>query len=287
MNANCLSKNKKPSGFTLIELLVVIGIIAVLAAMLLPALAKAKAKAQQSACLQNLKQLGLAWVMYYDDNTDKLADNAKFNGPQRVDNWTGPSWVLGNMNPAQNATDPTNPVPIMHGELFLYAKNVSVYWCPADITPDTRVTPPNTVRVRSYSMNSYMNSDNEMWNSHNGGNVGVYFINRKQTDIRHPFPVSAMVFTEEVQWSIDDGQFANVPTGPSNVAPYSKWYNFPAVLHRGSNFDFADGHAEFRKWVDSFTLSMQTQPATTQPFQDTSDLQDLQWVQNAMATATK
>ena len=284
MNTNNLPKNKKSRGFTLIELLVVIGIIAILAAMLLPALARAKAKAQQSACLQNLKQMGLAWVMYYDDNADKLAMNYKNNNQ----NWAGPNWVLGDMNPSVHPTDMTNTAMIMQGTLFQYTKNVQVYSCPADIGPDARMTPANTTRVRSYSMNSYMNSDNEMYSSHGGGNAGVYKINYKATDIRNPMPVNAMVFTEEVPWSIDDGQFAEVPSGLPNHTQYTQWWNLPAMNHRGSNFDFADGHAEFRKWTESFTLSMQNKPATGAPYQDTSGTyEDLLWIQNAMATATK
>ncbi len=274
-----LNKNKRRSGFTLIELLVVIGIIAVLAAMLLPALAKAKAKAQQAACETNLKELGIAWVMYYDDNTDKLAQDNKGD--------VAGNWVRGNMNPAQAATDMTNAFLITQGTMFPYSKNVQVYWCPADVGPDTRVTPPNTTRVRSYSMQSYMNSDNEMYSSHGGGNAGVYVMNKKSTDVRHPMPVDAMVFTEEVPWSIDDGQFADVPSGLPNYTPYNQWWNVPAMNHKGSNFAFADGHAEFRKWQDSSTLAFQTQPSGAAPFPVTDDPSDLRWVQDHMATATK
>ena len=121
---------------------------------------------------------------------------------------------------------------------------------------------------------SYMNSDNEMYSSHGGGNAGVYVMNKKSTDVRHPMPVDAMVFTEEVPWSIDDGQFADIPSGLPNYTPYNQWWNVPAMNHKGSNFAFADGHAEFRKWQDSSTLAFQTQPSGAAPFPVTDDPSD-------------
>jgi prepilin-type N-terminal cleavage/methylation domain-containing protein/prepilin-type processing-associated H-X9-DG protein len=284
MKTTYLPKNKRHSGFTLVELLVVIAIIAVLAAMLLPALARAKAKALQTNCLNNLKQFATAWVVYSDDNNDRLAQDNKGDAAG--------NWVQGYMNPSQGAayvTDCTNSARIMAGTLFPYMKNVASYACPADILPDTRVNPPNFNRLRSYSMNSYMNSDNEMYTSHGGGSPGFYAINFKQTDIRHPMPVSAIVFCEEVQWSIDDGQFADIPSGLPSNPEVDKWYNIPAMNHRGSNFSFADGHAEFRKWVDGSTLSLANTPSPiTFPINDNSlDHADLRWVQNGMATALK
>ena len=279
-----MPKNQNRFGFTLIELLVVIGIIAVLAAMLLPASARTKTKAMQATCMENEKQLGYAFIMYAGDNADKLALNYKNN------NSFGSNWVKGNMNPSQQGfnMDYTNTALLQAGSLYPYVNNVSVYHCPADVLPDTRVIPPNTTRVRTYSMNSYMNSDNEMYSSHGGGPAGVYVINFKTTDIRHPMPTQAIVFVEEVQWSIDDGNFANVPSGLPNYGPYNQWWNVPAMNHKGSNFAFADDHVEYRKWVDDSTLALQNQPATGAPYPDTStDHADLRWVQDGMATPIK
>jgi prepilin-type processing-associated H-X9-DG protein len=160
------------------------------------------------------------------------------------------------------------------------------YHCPADILPDARVTPANTIRVRTYSMSSYMNSDNEMWSSH-GPNTSPnpYTINKKSSDIKHPAAVGAIVFTEEVQWSIDDGQFADVPSGLPAAAAYNSWWNIPQMNHRGSDFSFADGHVEYRKWVDGSTLSLANYTGTGGPYTDNStDHSDLRWVQNGMAT---
>ena len=284
MNTNYLPNDKNLSGFTLIELLVVIGIIAMLAALLLPASARTKTKAMQATCMENEKQLGYAFIMYADSNNDKLVQNNKGD--------VAGNWVRGNMGPVQGPsyfTDCTNTALLQAGSLYPYVNNVSAYHCPADVLPDTRAIPPNTTRVRSYSINCYMNSDNNMWITHGPGPPGVYVMNYKQTDIRHPMPAQAIVFVEEVQWSIDDGHFANVPSGLPNYTEYDRWYNIPAMNHGGSNFAFADGHVEFRKWVDSSTLALTTAPNPIAfPITDNSlDHADLRYVQNGMATAVK
>jgi prepilin-type N-terminal cleavage/methylation domain-containing protein/prepilin-type processing-associated H-X9-DG protein len=269
-------KTKRQAGFTLIELLVVIAIIAILAALLLPVLAKAKSKAQQTACLNNLKQLQLAFVMYCDDNTDKLPNNGKRTA---ISSPTYPNWCNGDMSVP---TEATNIALIQVGQLYSYNKSVGIYHCPADVLPDNRSTPAITTRVRTYSINSYMNSTpaDDIYSSHAGGTAGIYHVNVKSGDIRHPSPSQAMVFVEEAQFGIDDGMFGFSPSGLPGAAPVNIWYNIPAMVHRGSNFAFADNHVEFRRWRDSSTLNI---PNIT--YNDPGpSYSDLRWVQDITAT---
>jgi prepilin-type N-terminal cleavage/methylation domain-containing protein/prepilin-type processing-associated H-X9-DG protein len=270
----------RPSAFTLIELLVVIAIIAILAAMLLPALAKAKSKALQTACLSNQKQLQLAWGMYCDDNSNRLPDNGKRGATPGtgISDPTVPNWCNGDMD---WAVETTNTALIQVGEIYNYIKSISVYHCPADNLPDYRFTPANSTRVRSYSISCYMNSPGDIYNQHNppAGPAGLYTVNRKASDIKHPNPSSAIVFLEEAQFSIDDGQFGFSPSGLPAQAPVDIWLNIPAMNHRGSNFAFADNHVEFRKWIDGTTLSI-----TANSYNDTGPKRDLRWVQDRIAT---
>src|ERR1039457_17999 len=132
------------NAFTLTELLLVIAIIAILAALLMPALATAKSKGKQTACLNNLRQLVLSFQMYSADNDGKLAPNTPLAEPGVN------CWVLGDM---KVSTDSTNTAIIRQGKLFPYANQLDLYRCPTD--PSRANAEP---RVRSYSMNSWVGS---------------------------------------------------------------------------------------------------------------------------------
>jgi len=230
--------------FTLIELLVVIAIIAILAAMLLPALTRAKAKAQQTACLNNYRQLQFCWQMYCDENQDGLpANEALLPTGARASLTTGASsWLLGN---AWTDTSLTN---IQQGALFGYNRSVNIYKCPADTSTvrDLGQIP----RTRSVSMSMYMNVRPDPADSD--------FLKcwHKLTQIQKPGPAKALVFIDEHEKSIQQSAFGiNAPDrwwlfGTSQWT----WISFPATRHNnGCTLTFADGHAEAWRWREPNT----------------------------------
>lgn len=234
--------NMKASGFTLIELLVVIAIIAILAAILLPVLDKAKQKAIESSCLNNHKQLVMAWSIYKNDNNGYLAiDDPVINGTLGATGLV--SWVYGDMT---NPSQATNASLIQQGLLYPSINNVSTFHCPADNVPQTgegEAVP----HIRSYSMQPQLAP---YYDGTNWGDSGPYPPMYTENDIRETSPSSTIVFLDESPVTINDGYFSVPVTG-------TPWLtDLPAYWHNnGDNFSFADGHAEHWHWVDARTSS--------------------------------
>ena len=223
--------------FTLIELLVVIAIIAILAALLLPALSASKAKSQQTACANNLKQFGLCTMMYADDNAAKFADNPMltFSNSATVGN---NCWVPGSMTIQMQAT---NTLYLQQGEIFTYAAQTALYHCPADLSQAGGVA-----RVRSYSMNGWIGS-RYMNTSENEPGYRTY-VKESETAVMGASSLWSMM--DENEGTIDDGFFL---VTMDNSLPFA---SFPGTRHRhGYNLNFVDGHVEYYALRDPNTRS--------------------------------
>jgi prepilin-type N-terminal cleavage/methylation domain-containing protein/prepilin-type processing-associated H-X9-DG protein len=251
VSSHHITTHKRAQAFTLIELLVVISIIATLAGLLLPALSKAKSKARQTACLNNLRQLSICWLMYAQDH-EYLPQSYYFDQNASINT---NAWVRGSMDdhPAYGQVDAgildsTNLNTISRGKLFPYNQSTALYHCPAD-----RSATMGVPRVRSYSINGWM-----------GGRPlagqDQYRVFQKETDIINPSPSSAFVFIDEHEKSINDGWFAMDMTGSYG------FLDAPATRH-GQRYplSFADGHAESWKVNDMRTLNWNSLPIPNNP----------------------
>jgi prepilin-type N-terminal cleavage/methylation domain-containing protein/prepilin-type processing-associated H-X9-DG protein len=256
--------SRQKGGFTLVELLVVIAIIAILAAMLLPVLAKAKIRAQGISCLSNMKQLQLASILYAGDNNDLFPGNLALSAGGFIPTGTPgilPSWVGNNMGFNLNGSTDSPPGcstnaaylgvsgdtvlgGTLTGSIGRYAKAPGVYKCPADKSIDTFHNAP---RVRSSSANLYCGAD---YRQYTGGTYGYntsYKPFYKYSDFGSGFGSSdCLVFVDENPNSCNDGYFLFVADGKGVT-------DRPAVNHGNTSaFSFADGHCELHKWSDAF-----------------------------------
>jgi len=244
----------KPPGFTLIELLVVIAIIAILAALLLPVLSQAKQKGYAITCVNNARQLNVAWILYAGDNWEALPPNPPWS--------LAGSWVCGLETWSAANSDNTNSVLMMQGVMGPYAKNPGIYHCPSDGS----TVPGEGPRVRSYSLNAFVGSQPFTPDTHQ--------IFLRMTDFKKP--ADTYTFLDEHPDSINDGWFLPV----LSTTDTSDWQDLPASFHNGAcNFAFADGHAQAHKWQDTSTLKLITdQYRQGLPFTPAPPARDLAWM---------
>jgi prepilin-type N-terminal cleavage/methylation domain-containing protein/prepilin-type processing-associated H-X9-DG protein len=226
-------------GFTLIELLVVIAIIAILAALLLPVLAKAKVRGQTLSCLNNLKQLETCWHLYALDNNDVLPPNNSIGTAGGGSTATSPvTWC-------SNYVNEVDPSGIVNGLLFPYNKSLAIYHCPADHStiPAPDGTKTTQLRWRSYNMSLSVNGRPDL-------DPQMQYIPsfRKLTEIHNPNISKLFVFLDVHEDEIYDATFGMPPMQIWGDA--RQWWDIPANRHaQGGNLSFGDGHAEHWKWI--------------------------------------
>ncbi len=235
--------------FTLIELLVVVAIIAILMAVLLPAMQRAREQGKRAVCLSNVKQFGLSWVMYADENDQKLVNSCTIENSEGHNDTTEPCWMYFH----NDWTDVERRTKgIQDGAMWPYVKSLKIYKCPTGIRGE----------VNTYAIVDAMNGAISPM-----GNYSKELMIKRKTQI--PRPGERVVFVDEGRTSVQSWTI---------FYDRESWWDAPPVRHgAGTNFSFADGHAEYWKWRDNRTLKYARGEGNLPPLQaGNKDIQRLQ-----------
>lgn len=262
-------------GFTLVELLIVIALIATLAALLLPVLHQARARATGYQSVNNTRQLVFAWMLYADDNNGRLPYNrGGAGGGKNPALKTNLNWVNNNLTWELDA-DNTNTATLTEASLGPYVNRVTqIYRCPNDKVLSAEQRKAGwSQRVRSYSMNAMIGDAGELTDQGFNENNPYYVQFFRIIDL--PRPADIFVFVEEHPDSINDGYFLN-------RYYVNQWIDLPSSDHNGAApFAFADGHAQLHRWVDDSTQQPLQPDVVEFPLAlAASQTTDLNWVLN-------
>ena len=243
------SRTRRRAGFTLIELLVVVAVIAVLMAILMPALQRAREQGKRAVCLSNVKQFGLSWVMYADENDQKIVNACTWENTEGHVDSEEPCWLYFHND---WDTEELRVDGIMRGAMWPYIKALKIYKCPTGIRGE----------VNTYAIVDAMNG--AMASTAIGAPKERYI--RRRTQIKRPG--ERLVYVDEGKtstqsWTIYYNQ--------------ASWWDTPPVRHgEGTNFSFADGHAEYWKWRDKRTVKLAHGASEYAALDDNQDIQRVQ-----------